>query len=120
MNQIIEEIVIKTATECETKMTFYTDDTVPLAKQHLLRQFIIPVKTYNMVVAKEPIRCKLKPEGSVMEKIMNFNYLNPEPIAETRVMKQILLTLRIAGIIRVSLGQKIKIKNNLKQNIKHL
>ena len=114
----------------------YADDAVLVAEseddlQRLLHQFNICAKPYNMeisatktksmVIAKNPIRCKLELEGKIIEQVMNFTYLGVKITSDgnlqDEVDTQLMKAYRVAGCLRdfvwnnnhMSLESKIKI-----------
>lgn len=103
----------------ETTILCYADDAVLISEnedelQRLLHQFYLTATRYNMmismpktkflVIAKEPIRCKLAVKDEIIEQVMSFKYLGVEISSsqdrKKEVQDQINKAARISGCLK--------------------
>ncbi|XP_055389323.1 uncharacterized protein LOC129618543 [Condylostylus longicornis] len=119
----------------EIKIICYADDAVLISEnedelQKLLHQFYITssklnmeisvAKTKSLVIAKEPLRCKLAVNDKIIEQVMSFKYLGVEVSAcqnrNKENMQQLNKAARVSGCLsdiiwkNKHMGQVAKIK----------
>jgi len=123
MDRIIKEVKATgkgfTTDKGEIKIICYADDAVLISEnedelQRMLYRLHLMAKRFNMrisiaktkslVVAKEPIRCKLAIDNEIVEQVMSFRYLGAEITADQNriheVKEQVNKASRIAGYLR--------------------
>lgn len=103
----------------QIKAVCYADDAILVADsednlQRLLYRFHLTAKIFNMtistektksmVIAKEPIRCKLEIERAMIEQVMEFKYLGAQISSQSNLYKEVRQQAqkgaRISGCLR--------------------
>ncbi|XP_050447499.1 uncharacterized protein LOC126849579 [Cataglyphis hispanica] len=120
----------------ELTILCYADDAVLISEnkdelQKLLHQFYLTATLYNMmisvpktkslVIAKEPIRCKLAVNDEIIEQVMSFKYLGVEISSnqdrKKEVQGQIDKAARISGCLKEIIWRNKHMKREAKVKI---